>query len=148
MLSFQLSWSKQIFLFCLFYQTRRVKLTNTFCKSQPKPQLQLSWWINLALVSVSTPTNHRTSWADSNVIVRLFMSSFNFLNSGKIKFCYILSFYGRCLQGIGHHNVMISLCPLSICHATVSRHLIGQRWECYIVEEVIEVDEFDKGRLN
>ena len=30
---------------------------------------------------------------------------------------------------------------------TFPRPLIGQKWECYIVEEVIDVDEIDKGYL-
>ena len=36
---------------------------------------------------------------------------------------------------------------LSICHVTFSWPLIGQKWECYIVEEVIDVDELDEGYL-
>ena len=38
----------------------------------------------------------------------------------------------------------MSLC-LSICHVTFSGPLIGQKWECYIIEEVIDVDELDEG---
>ena len=44
----------------------------------------------------------------------------------------------------------MSKCPalfLSICHVTFSRPLIGGKWECYIVEEVIDVDELDEGYL-
>ena len=63
-------------------------------------------------------------------------------------------FYGRCQEGIGRHNVKmssclsiyLSICP-SICHVTFSRPLIGQKWECYIVQEVIDVDELDEGYL-
>ena len=61
------------------------------------------------------------------------------------------SFYGRCPEGIGRHNVKISFFPsffLSICHVTFYKPLIGQKWECYIVEEVIEVDELDKGNIS
>ena len=36
---------------------------------------------------------------------------------------------------------------LYVCHVTFSRPLIGQKWECYIVEEVIDVDELDEGYL-
>ena len=43
-------------------------------------------------------------------------------------------------EDIGCQNVKISL-RLSICHVTFSRPLIGQTWECYILEEVIDVDE-------
>ena len=70
-------------------------------------------------------------------------------------FCYFLfminSFNGRCPEGIGPHNVKMSLCPsvfLSICHVTFSRPLIGQKSECYIVKEVIKVDELDKGNIS
>ena len=52
-------------------------------------------------------------------------------------------FYGRSPEGIGRHKVKMSSC-LSICHVTFSRPLIGQKRECYIVEEVIDVDELDK----
>ena len=30
---------------------------------------------------------------------------------------------------------------------TLIRHLIGPMWECYIVDEVILVDELDKGKI-
>ena len=59
---------------------------------------------------------------------------------------YAKYFYGRCPEGIGRHNVKMSSC-LSICHVTFSRPLIGQKWECYIIEEVIDVDELDEGYL-
>ena len=36
---------------------------------------------------------------------------------------------------------------LSFCHFTFSRPLIGEKSECYIVEEVIKVDELDKGNI-
>ena len=36
---------------------------------------------------------------------------------------------------------------LYVCHVTFSRPLIGQKWEWYIVEEVIDVDELDEGYL-
>ena len=36
----------------------------------------------------------------------------------------------------------------SFCHVTFSRPLFGQKRECYIVEEVIEVDEPDKGNIS
>ena len=42
-------------------------------------------------------------------------------------------FYGRCPEGTGRHNVKMP--P------------IGQKWECNIVEEVIDVDELDEGYL-
>ena len=41
----------------------------------------------------------------------------------------------------------LSIC-LSICHVTFSRPLIGQKWECYIVEEVIDVDELNEGNIS
>ena len=50
-------------------------------------------------------------------------------------------------EDIGCQNVKISL-RLSICHVTFSRPLIGQKKECYIVQEVIEVDELDKGNTS
>ena len=59
--------------------------------------------------------------------------------------------YGRCPEGIGRHKVKISFCPsvlLSFCHVTFTRPLIGQKRECYIVEEVIEVDELDKCNIS
>ena len=64
------------------------------------------------------------------------------------------NFYGRYPEGIGRHNVKMSsslsirlpLC-LCICHVTFSRPLIGQKWEYYIVKEVIYVDELDEGFL-
>ena len=64
------------------------------------------------------------------------------------------NFYGRYPEGIGRHNVKmssslcicLSLC-LCICHVTFSRPLIGQKWEYYIVKEVIDVDELDEGYL-
>ena len=34
-----------------------------------------------------------------------------------------------------------------MCHVTFSKPLIGQKRECYIVKEVIEVDEHDEGNL-
>ena len=37
---------------------------------------------------------------------------------------------------------------LSFCHVTFSRPLIGQKRAWYIVEEVIEVDELDKGSIS
>ena len=37
---------------------------------------------------------------------------------------------------------------LSFCRVTFSRPLIGQKSECYIVEEVIKTDEFDKGNIS
>ena len=36
---------------------------------------------------------------------------------------------------------------MSVCLVTFSRPLIGQKWEYYIVEEVIDVDELDEGHL-
>ena len=53
-------------------------------------------------------------------------------------------FYGRCPEGIGRHIVKMSVLLyvfLYFCHVTFSRPLIGQKRACYIVEEVIEVDE-------
>ena len=44
----------------------------------------------------------------------------------------------------------MSKCPhvlLYVCHVTFSRPLIDQNFESYIVEEVIDVDELDKGYL-
>ena len=38
--------------------------------------------------------------------------------------------------------VIMSRCPVTYC-----KPLIGQNRECYIVEEVIEVDEHDKSNL-
>ena len=47
-------------------------------------------------------------------------------------------------EDIGCQNVKMSL-RMSICHVTFSRPLIGQKWECYIIEEVIEeVIEMDE----
>ena len=37
---------------------------------------------------------------------------------------------------------------MSVFLVTFSRPLIGQKRECYIVEEVIEVDELDKGNIS
>ena len=37
---------------------------------------------------------------------------------------------------------------LPICPVTFSRPLIGQKKECYIVVEVIEVDDLDKGNVS
>ena len=37
---------------------------------------------------------------------------------------------------------------LYVCAVTFSRPLIGQKRECYIVEEVIEVDELSKGNIS
>ena len=37
---------------------------------------------------------------------------------------------------------------LSFCHVSFSRPLIGQKSECYIVEEVIKVDELDKENIS
>ena len=67
-----------------------------------------------------------------------------------MKLTKLFTFYGRCPESIGRHNVKMSLCLsicLSVCHVTFSRPLIGQKWECYIVEEVIDVDELDEGYL-
>ena len=36
---------------------------------------------------------------------------------------------------------------LYVCAVTFSRPLNGQKRECYIVEEVIEVDELNEGNL-
>ena len=62
----------------------------------------------------------------------------------------LIFFYDRCPEGIGRHNVTMSfymsIC-LSICHVPFSRPLISQKWECYVVEEVIDVDELDEGYL-
>ena len=59
--------------------------------------------------------------------------------------------YGRCPEAIGRHNVKISFyilyVLLYVCLVTFPRPLIGQKWECYIVEEVIDVDELDEGHL-
>ena len=55
---------------------------------------------------------------------------------------WTIDFYGRCPKGIGRHNV-----KMSVCLVTFSRPLIGQKWEYYIVEEVIDVDELDEGHL-
>ena len=57
-----------------------------------------------------------------------------------------VNFYGRCPEGIGRHNFKMSVL-LSFCHVTFSRPLIGQKRECSIVEEVIEVDELDNGNI-
>ena len=48
---------------------------------------------------------------------------------------------------IGSHNVKMSVF-LYVCAVTFSRPLIGQKRECYIVEEVIEVDELSKGNIS
>ena len=37
---------------------------------------------------------------------------------------------------------------MSVFLVTFSRPLIGQKRDCYIVEEVIEVDELDKGNIS
>ena len=37
---------------------------------------------------------------------------------------------------------------MSFCHVTFSRPLIGQKKEIYINDEVIEVDELDKGNIS
>ena len=37
---------------------------------------------------------------------------------------------------------------LYVCLVTFSRPLIGQKSECCIIEEVIEVDELDKGNIS
>ena len=37
---------------------------------------------------------------------------------------------------------------MSFCPVTFSMPLIGQKSECYIVEEVIKVDELDKGNIS
>ena len=37
---------------------------------------------------------------------------------------------------------------LYVCHITFSRPLIGQKKESYILEEVIEVDDLDKGNIS
>ena len=55
-------------------------------------------------------------------------------------------YYGHCPEVIGRHNVKMSV-PMSLCHVTFLKPLIGQKRECYIVVEVIEVDEYDKGNL-
>ena len=47
-------------------------------------------------------------------------------------------------------SLCLSICLsifLYICHVTFSRPPIGQQWECYIAEEVIDVDELDEGYL-
>ena len=36
----------------------------------------------------------------------------------------------------------------SLCDVTFSRPLIGQKRECYIIEQVIEVDELDKDNIS
>ena len=59
--------------------------------------------------------------------------------------CSKLSFYERCPEGIGRRNGKISGLLL---YVKFSRPLIGQGKECYIVEEVIEVDELDRGNIS
>ena len=44
-------------------------------------------------------------------------------------------------------SIFLSLC-LSICHVTFSRPLIGQKSEGYVVEQVIKVDELNKGNIS
>ena len=51
------------------------------------------------------------------------------------------------MKGIGHHNVKMSVF-LSICPVTFSRPLIGQKRECYIVKEDVDVDELDKSNIS
>ena len=63
------------------------------------------------------------------------------------------AFYGRCPEGIGRHTVKMSLCLsiyvfLYFCLYVMSHFLIGPKSECYIVEEVIKVDELDKGNIS
>ena len=58
----------------------------------------------------------------------------------------VCRFYGRCPEGIGRHNVKMSV-PFSLCHVPLLKPLIGRKRECYIVEEGIEVDELDEGHL-
>ena len=52
----------------------------------------------------------------------------------------------RSLPG-GHRSSLCQNVPMSICHVTFSRPLIGQKWEFYIVKEVIDVDELEEGHL-
>ena len=67
---------------------------------------------------------------------------FNILSSS----CKHRYFYGRCSEGIGRHNVKMSV-YVPLCHVAFLKHLIGQKRECYIVKEVIEVDKHNKGNL-
>ena len=57
-------------------------------------------------------------------------------------------FYGHCPEGIGRHNVKMSFCPSVFLPVTFSRPLIGQKSEGYIIEQVIKVDELDKGNIS
>ena len=68
---------------------------------------------------------------------------------GTKQYPFFRLFYGRCPEGIGRHNVKMSV-YLSICPFVMSYFfppLIGQKRECYIVKEVIEVDEHEEGNL-
>ena len=56
--------------------------------------------------------------------------------------CGLRHFYAHCPEDSSRHNVKMCICPI-----TFSRPLIGQKRECYIVEEVIEVDEHDESNL-
>ena len=55
----------------------------------------------------------------------------------------VANFYGHCLVGRGHHKIKISDC---VCVFSPQLHLIGLIWDCYIIKEVIEVDELDEGK--
>ena len=46
--------------------------------------------------------------------------------------------------------LIMARCPfvsLSLCHVTFSKPLMGQKRECCLIEEVIEVDEHDENNL-
>ena len=47
-------------------------------------------------------------------------------------------------MGRGRHNVKISFC---MCVVTSILPLIGPMCECYIVDDIIEVDELDEGKI-
>ena len=43
-------------------------------------------------------------------------------------------------------SLYIFLYKFFVCVVTSIQPLIGPKWECHIIEEIIEVDELDKGK--
>ena len=69
-------------------------------------------------------------------------------NKSSKKICFTFGPFLRSLPG-GHRSSKCqdSFVQMSLCHVTFSKPLIGHMRECYIVEEVIEVDELDEDNL-